>query len=127
MQRRLYRARRTDNNELVYGSPIFQDDYVLIRFWNGEEFIFEEHLVDPDSLSEHTGIKDKNGVPVFENDFIKLNDDVKELFDLRDGFVTYLGGCFIIAGNKDNFLCSLYALSDMNWVLRGEVINNKER
>jgi uncharacterized phage protein (TIGR01671 family) len=127
MQRRLYRARRTDNNELVYGSPIFQDDYVLIRFWNGEESIFEEHLVDPDSLSEHTGIKDKNGVPVFENDFIKLNDDVKELFGLRDGFVTYLGGCFIIAGNKDNFLCSLYALSDMNWVLRGEVINNKER
>lgn len=36
MKEILYRGKRTDNDEWVYGSPIFQDFYVLIRFWNTE-------------------------------------------------------------------------------------------
>ena len=71
MREILFRGKRTDNGEWVYGSPIFQDGYVLIRFWNGEEFEFEEYLVSPESVSEFTGLTDKNNQKIFEGDTVK--------------------------------------------------------
>lgn len=71
MREILFRGKRADNGEWVYGSPIFQDNYALIRFWNSEEFNYEEYLVMPESITEFTGVADKNGKKIFEGDIIK--------------------------------------------------------
>lgn len=55
----------------VYGTPIYQDGYVLIRFWNSEEFEFEEYLVLPETVSEYTGIEDREHAKIFEDDIIE--------------------------------------------------------
>lgn len=84
---------------------------------------FRLYEIDPDTLCQYTGIKDKNGNKVWEHDIVKINDDVKEFFQVNDGEVNYIGGCFVI-GYKDGIRNSLMTIVDVYYVLRGEVIGN---
>ena len=65
-------------------------------------------------------MKDKNGRKIFEGDIISINEDVKEMFNIRDGVVKYGWGGFHI-GNFDH-LSSLHVVAAFDCVLRGEVI-----
>ena len=90
--RYLFRGKRTDNNEWVYGLPSCDEDGEIeeIEVWSEDDINF--YSVDPSTICQCTGIKDKNGKLIFENDIVD--------FLGHRGIVKFECGSFGIAYEK---------------------------
>ena len=93
----LFRGKRLDNNEWLYGSHFTDsgEDYIIPQNLLGIND-YEEYQVDQNTVGQFTGLTDKNGVKIFENDIVRKRDLT---FGLKfDGVVVYNSeiGCFRI-------------------------------
>ena len=76
--RYLFRGKRIDNNEWEYGLPSYDEDGEIeeIEVWSEDDINF--YSVDPSTGCQCTGIKDKNGNLIWENDIVSYCDCTKE-------------------------------------------------
>ena len=77
--RYLFKAKRLDNGEWVQGYlyGIWEKRYIL---WGMTNDIPDMIEVDPSTICQCTGLKDKNGKLIWENDIIAYRDCTEEKY-----------------------------------------------
>lgn len=116
-----FRGKRVDNGKWIEGD--------LLRM-NGHTFIFpdpalkgiDKYAVDPSTVGQLTGLKDKNGEEIFEGDILRVVTDFGEVFN-RD--VYYLNSSFCIhLGDETDILSIAYAVEANSAEVIGNIHDN---
>lgn len=111
MREILFKAKRLDNGEWVEGNLIHCEDVdenckaIIIpktdaEMYEGIEGVYEDDLgfekwykVDPTTLCQYTGLTDKNGRKIWENDIITITLECDDYLNLSEtGVVEYSYG-----------------------------------
>ena len=138
MREILFRAKRVDNGEWIEGNVLQCDDgdcYIATSCLVGasdEPLMVAAYKVDPETLCLFTGLADKNGKRIWENDIISINTyDYMEPEEDFFGRVMYLEGwaCWCIQPpGEEKFipLCECEGSYQTDRFIEGNVFDNPE-
>lgn len=113
----LFKAKRLDNGEWVKGDLVHSTSYVGISYPSDE---FSDvpivHRVDPSTVCQFTGLKDKEGMDIFEGDLLYDEDSgiVSAIKWKRNicGYVYEKAGAFATMRVFSNHTCFLKVIGN---------------
>ena len=127
-----FKAKRIDNGEWVYGKLYECDKFARIitafAYTNedGEndglgQYYCEAYDVKIDTICQFTGLYDKNGKEIYENDLLIDCLDGENIFK-----VIYEDGCFKFKTKYINSPISQKIVNDCDLIIIGNIFDNKE-
>ena len=133
MREILFKAKQIDNGEWIEGSLIDLDNdsgycYIVQPYKKASIlpiiFLITDRmkLVDPETLCQFTGLCDKNGKKIWENDIVLViyENRYYEKKELSTGKIVFTRGTWYIGGKVCN---ELYAI-DEDAIFQVEIVGN---
>lgn len=104
MREIIFKAKRLDNGEWVFGEYSRYENSTLIGYYQSEltepennhyETKGYTHEVDPETVCQFTGLTDKNGVKIWENEWLYATVR-SAVFHNYQGKVIFYNGSFLL-------------------------------
>lgn len=126
----LFKAKRIDNGEWVEGqyayitNPLTEDGKPIKHLICNGTNIFND-LIDPDTLCQYTGLTDKNGKKIWENDILRRDG----YWDIR---IEFENGVFMVRNTDkvqyiNRVVYTPISIFDINvYEVIGNIFNNPE-
>ena len=132
MREILFRAKRIDNGGWVEG-------YFAIGKWYLDEkeryailpidLCFYPHCeinewieIDPETVCQYTGLKDKNGKRIWENDIVRIENSMDEGI----GNIEFYGGMWYVDGEPSNSFHDIVEYDDGELEVIGNIFDTPE-
>ena len=101
----LFRGKRVDNGEWIFGYFYMPNNDMPLSKWYGQTFIQVRHgdtvEVIPETVGQYMWMKDKNGEKLFKGDIIKTNTESVVALDWSKERMAYV---FVTNGVKGGWI-----------------------
>jgi uncharacterized phage protein (TIGR01671 family) len=133
MREILFRGKRFDNGEWVYGHYVYQYNSHMIYLPDGAdgEYGFDYYHIDPKTVGQYTGLT-ANGMKIFEGDIILFEDECPgnyeyhDATEMRAGAILYGDGMFYLTKRIAVEMSDLIYDEKIDGVVIGNIHDNPE-